>query len=71
MTMRTHPALALLLTFLAPALAMAQQEPTRGVADSPLLWYWLVVLVVATVAFAVVSFRLSRRRQPPSGRGTA
>lgn len=63
---------AWMLYLLAPMMALAQSEPlpvsdreTQHVVSSPLLWYWVAVLVVAAAAFAFISFRLSRRRQPP------
>jgi tellurite resistance protein TehA-like permease len=59
---------AWMLYLLAPMVALAQSAPSREneqVVHSPLLWYWVVALVVAAAAFALVSFRLSKRRQPP------
>ncbi|HSP81806.1 MAG TPA: hypothetical protein VLQ93_25020 [Myxococcaceae bacterium] len=68
--MRTTPILALILTLFAPVLAQAQAQESESILRSPLFWYWLAVLVIAAAVFAVISVRLSRRRQPPTGRGT-
>ncbi len=69
-TLSTLP--AWLLYLLAPMMALAQTAPPYDsarqdhyVLSSPALWYWVAVLVVAAAAFAVFSFRLSKRRQPP------
>jgi hypothetical protein len=61
---------AWMLYLLAPMVALAQSDlpsnrENQHVVSSPLLWYWVAVLVVAAAAFAFVSFRLSKRRQPP------
>ncbi|QRK13326.1 hypothetical protein JQX13_26800 [Archangium violaceum] len=62
---------AWMLYLLAPMVALAQNETVHSaredshVTSSPLLWYWLAVLVVAAAVFAFVSVRLSKRRQPP------
>ncbi|MFY0529170.1 hypothetical protein ACN28I_40395 [Archangium gephyra] len=63
---------AWVLFLLTPMMALAQMAPPTDsqrvdqyVSSSPALWYWVAVLVVAAAAFAVVSVRLSRRRQPP------
>ncbi|WNG34434.1 hypothetical protein F0U60_12870 [Archangium minus] len=62
---------AWMLYLLAPMVALAQSEPIQSVREdshvtrSPMLWYWLAVLVVAAAVFAFVSLRLSKRRQPP------
>jgi tellurite resistance protein TehA-like permease len=64
---------AWLLYLFAPLVALAQNAPSRGnelVLRSSALWLWVAMLVVAAVAFAIVSFRLSRRRQPPHPPGT-
>ncbi|HEX8697228.1 MAG TPA: hypothetical protein VF815_00185 [Myxococcaceae bacterium] len=61
-----------LLCLLSPVLAVAQPllgaSPGMEVHRSPAFWYWIVALIVAAAAFAVVSVRLSRRRGggPPS-----
>ncbi|MCY1081244.1 hypothetical protein [Archangium lansingense] len=69
-TSATIPAWVLYL--LTPMMALAQTAPitdsqkvNQYVTHSSALWYWVAMLVVAAVAFAVVSFRLSKRRQPP------
>jgi cytochrome bd-type quinol oxidase subunit 2 len=69
-TLSTMPAWMLYL--LAPMMALAQtsapydsERQDHNVVSSPLLWYWVAVLVVAAAAFAFVSYRLSKRRQPP------
>jgi hypothetical protein len=69
-TSQTMPAWVLYL--LTPMMALAQMAPPTDsqrvdqmVSRSPALWYWVAMLVVAAAAFAVVSFRLSKRRQPP------
>jgi uncharacterized membrane protein YhaH (DUF805 family) len=59
-----------MLYLLTPVLALAQSREHEAVLSSPALWYWLAVLIVAAVAFAVVSVRLSRHRQPPHPPGT-
>lgn len=62
-----------MLYLLAPMVALAQGGPSREdemVLHSSALWYWVAMLVVAAVAFAIVSFRLSRHRQPPHPPGT-
>lgn len=61
---------AWMLYLLAPMVALAQgvsegARENQEVTSSPQLWFWVVALVVAAVAFAIVSFRLSKRRQPP------
>jgi uncharacterized BrkB/YihY/UPF0761 family membrane protein len=63
---------AWVLFLLTPMLALAAMSPPTDsqrvdqyVSSSPALWYWVAVLVVAAAAFALVSFRLSKRRQPP------
>lgn len=63
---------AWVLFLLTPMMALAQMAPAGAsersnqlVTSSPGLWYWVAVLVVAAVAFAVFSYRLSKRRQPP------
>jgi hypothetical protein len=68
-TLSTMPAWMLYL--LAPMMALAQTAPPSDsqrqdqyVLSSPALWYWVAVLVVAAAAFAVVSFRLSKRTPP-------
>jgi hypothetical protein len=68
--MRTLP--AFLLCLLAPLVALAQPllgaAPESLVSRSPLIWYWMAVLVVAVGAFIWVALSLSRRRGgPPSG----
>lgn len=74
-TLQTTP--AWLLYLFAPLVAFAQGAPftndgrtSHQVTSSPLLWYWVVALVVAAVAFALFSVRLSKRRQPPHPPGT-
>jgi hypothetical protein len=69
-TSLTIPAWVLYL--LTPMMALAQtslptdsQKVDQYVTHSSALWYWVAMLVVAAAAFAVVSFRLSKRRQPP------
>ncbi|WP_257449118.1 hypothetical protein [Archangium lipolyticum] len=59
-----------MLYLLTPVLALAQSRENQQVLSSPALWYWVAVLVVAAVAFAVVSFRLSKHKQPPHRPGT-
>lgn len=68
---------AWVLSLLIPMVALAQMTPSmdseradQQVISSPLLWYWVAVLAVAAAAFAFVSFRLARRRQPPHPPGT-
>ena len=63
---------AWMLYLLAPMVALAQMAPptdsqraNQQVVSSPLFWYWVALLVVAAAAFAFISFRLSKRRQPP------
>jgi len=63
---------AWVLFLLTPMMALAalgppsdSQRVDQYVSSSPALWYWVAVLVVAAAAFALVSFRLSKRRQPP------
>jgi len=63
---------AWVVSLLIPMLALAQTAPPgdsqkvdQYVTQSPALWYWVAVLVVAAAAFAWVSFRLSRHRRPP------
>ncbi len=63
---------AWMLYLLAPMVALAQSAPLTDTSkqneqtvSSPLLWYWVALLVVAAAAFAFISFRLSKRRQPP------
>jgi tellurite resistance protein TehA-like permease len=63
---------AWVLFLLTPMMALAaagspadSERVDQYVSQSPGLWYWVAVLVVAAAAFAVVSFRLSKRRQPP------
>ncbi|MFL5358786.1 hypothetical protein [Archangium sp.] len=59
---------AWMLYLLAPVVALAQGGPSREnemVLHSSVLWYWVAMLVVAAVAFAIVTVRLSKRRQPP------
>ena len=71
--MKTSPTTPVwMLYLLAPMMALAQNEPltersreNQHVISSPLFWYWVAVLVVAAAAFAFITFRLSRRRQPP------
>ncbi|WP_239470464.1 hypothetical protein [Archangium violaceum] len=59
-----------MLYLLTPVLALAQTRENQAVTSGPLLWYWLAVLVVAAAAFAFISVRLSKRRQPPHRPGT-
>lgn len=75
--MKTSPMIpAWVLYLLTPMMVLAQQPPADSqrvdqyVIRSPTLWYWVALLVVAAAAFAFVSFRLSRRRQPPHPPGT-
>lgn len=63
---------AWVLYLLTPVMALAatglpsdSEKVDQYVTQSSALWYWVAMLVVAAVAFAVVSFRLSRHRQPP------
>ncbi|WP_375767393.1 hypothetical protein NR798_37810 [Archangium gephyra] len=63
---------AWVLYLLTPMMALAatgapadSQKVDQYVTHSSALWYWVAMLVVAAAAFAVVSFRLSKRRQPP------
>ncbi|WP_164014892.1 hypothetical protein [Pyxidicoccus trucidator] len=61
------------LTLLAPVLAFAQ-APLPGpieqeVSRSPAFWYWVVLLVLAAVAFAWSAVRISRKRRGPPPRG--
>ncbi|HEX5745948.1 MAG TPA: hypothetical protein VFZ09_06875 [Archangium sp.] len=69
-TSQMIPAWVVLL--LTPMMALAQMGPPgdsqkvdQYVTHSPALWYWVAMTVVAAAAFAVVSFRLSRHKQPP------
>ncbi|WP_233165684.1 hypothetical protein [Archangium sp. Cb G35] len=63
---------AWLVCLLTPLMALAQTAPpgdsekvNQYVTQSSALWYWVAMLVVAAAAFAWVSFRLSRHKQPP------
>lgn len=63
---------AWLVCLLTPLMALAQTAPSADdqkvnqyVTHSSALWYWVAMLVVAAVAFAWFSFRLSRHKQPP------
>jgi uncharacterized BrkB/YihY/UPF0761 family membrane protein len=63
---------AWVVSLLIPMMALAQMAPAgdsqkvnQYVTRSPALWYWVAMLVVAAMAFAWVSFRLSKHRQPP------
>jgi hypothetical protein len=69
--MRTISIPALALCLLTPLLVLAQ--PRQGinaenpqVTQSPLFWYWMVVIVVAVAAFIGSAVYISRRKGPPS-----